>query len=94
MVGATSGDEALLRVAQHDFDVVLLDVNMPSPNGWQTLPGLLDGRPDLKVLMTSGLASEQELRERGAVGLLDKPFSSQALLRAIDATLDAMVKRR
>jgi len=76
-------------MAEQHFELVLLDANMPSPNGWQTLPRLRAARPGLRVLMTSGLASEQEVNEHGGVGLLDKPFSSAGLLRAVREALAA-----
>ncbi|HNN98091.1 MAG TPA: response regulator, partial [Pseudomonadota bacterium] len=33
---ARSGEEALLQVLRHDFAVILLDVNMPSLDGYET----------------------------------------------------------
>jgi signal transduction histidine kinase len=36
VVSARSGEEALRQVLQHDFAVILLDVNMPGMNGFET----------------------------------------------------------
>ena len=90
--GAAGGEAALRLIAEQRFDLVLLDVNMPSPNGWETLPRLLQASPGLRVLMTSGLASEREARAHGALGLLDKPFSAHSLLRAVGAALSEVAR--
>jgi len=67
---------------------VLLDVNMPSPDGWQTLRELLTNAPHQRVLMVSGYALDDEALERGAVGLLRKPFGAQMLVDAVQGALD------
>ena len=36
LVRAGSGDEALKRILTHDFAVILLDVQMPGMNGFET----------------------------------------------------------
>src|SRR5437016_10860316 len=36
MIEARSGEEALKQVLQHDFSVILLDVNMPTLDGFET----------------------------------------------------------
>ena len=87
VTSATGGDGALRLVAEQSFDLVLLDVNMPAPNGWQTLHTMLGDDPGQLVLMLSGLALDEEARERGARGLLRKPFNRNALLSAVDGVL-------
>lgn len=86
---ATGGNGALAAVAERDFDLVVLDVNMPAPDGWATLDALLEQRPNVRVLMASGFASEAEAVEHGAVGLIDKPFHSKALIEAVERSLAA-----
>ena len=87
VTSATGGDGALRLVSDQSFDLVLLDVNMPSPNGWQTLHTMLGDGPDQLVLMLSGFALDEEARERGACGLLRKPFNRSTLLSAVDGAL-------
>ena len=89
VTSATGGDGALRLVSEQSFDLVLLDVNMPAPNGWQTLHAMLGDDPDQLVLMLSGFALEEEARERGACGLLRKPFNRSVLLSAVDGVLNS-----
>ncbi len=88
VTSATGGDGALRLLSEQSFDLVLLDVNMPAPNGWQTLHAMIGDDPDQLVLMLSGFALDEEAREHGACGLLRKPFNSSALLSAVDDALN------
>ena len=66
VTGAGGGQEAINLAAEHRFDLVLLDVKMPQPDGWETLSALLKRDPGLAVVMVSGHTIEQEAVERGA----------------------------
>ncbi len=87
VTSAIGGDGALRLVAGQSFDLVLLDVNMPAPDGWQTLHGLLKEDPRQRVLMVSGHALDEEACRRGARGLLLKPFDAQMLTDAVEGAL-------
>ncbi|MEE8422593.1 MAG: PAS domain S-box protein [Dehalococcoidia bacterium] len=87
VASAMGGDGALRMSDDGPFDLVLLDVNMPAPNGWQTLHQLLKGDPHQRVLMLSGYALDDEARERGALGLLRKPFDAKMLVKAVEEAL-------
>lgn len=91
VVSVQSGRAALELASRQRFDLVLLDVNMPAPNGWEALDELLDHDPGQRVLMLSGSALGLEARQRGAAGLLMKPFDRESLVAAVDAVLPAEV---
>jgi PAS domain S-box-containing protein len=87
LVRAGSGAEALRRVLEMDFALVLLDVHMPDMNGLETAR-LLRGRQrseHIPVLFLTAHATAprwtEEAYELGAVDFLTKPFSP-AVLRA------------
>ncbi len=82
-VSVGSGAEAVACFEGERFDLVLLDVNMPGADGWETLERLRALTPGQHVLMVSGQASASEARERGALGLLGKPFDLEALVDAV-----------
>ena len=66
VVGAAAdGRIALDCLTQLTPDVVLLDIEMPNMNGFETLQALRKDRPSLPVIMFSSLT------ERGAAATLD-----------------------
>ena len=83
VVRVTNGTEALELAAEQRPDLVLLDVNMPAPNGWEVLSSLLNRDKTIRVLMVSGYVIAEEALERGALGMVQKPFDSEALLAAV-----------
>jgi DNA-binding NtrC family response regulator len=69
---------------------VVLDVSMPPDGGDGTLARVGSSRPDLGVVMTSGAAlapHQREALERHDGVFLQKPFSPEALVRAVDEVL-------
>lgn len=71
--------------------VALLDHDLPGGDGLDTADTLHRRHPRCAiVLMTAELTPELSLRarERGVVGILEKPFSLEALVAAIDDALD------
>lgn len=55
---ASSGYLALERLQQGKYDVVLLDVNMPEIDGWETLKKIKASWPELPVIMLCASGSE------------------------------------
>ncbi len=84
-VRAASSTEALEIATRESLDLVLLDVRMPAPDGWEVLRTLRTNNPDLPVVMVSGHALGAEALERGAHALVQKPFDSQTLLAAVQS---------
>jgi class 3 adenylate cyclase len=83
---ADNGREALDKITQERFDLVLLDIMMPEVNGYEVLKRLKTdpATRDIPVLMISALSEfESVVRciELGADDYLPKPFNP-ALLRA------------
>ncbi len=62
----TNGYDALDRCAEEDFDLVLLDENMPGINGLETLSRLKEMRPNMPVVMVP--KSEEENIMDQAIG--------------------------
>ena len=87
----TGGQEALdLLAAGAEVDLIILDMKMPGMSGAQTLPRLLDLRPDLLVLLATGNSDgdlEPLLADRGKVGFIHKPFTSDEFQEKIRALL-------
>lgn len=82
-----NGEEALDSYGEVAPDVVTMDIIMPGMDGLETARALLEEHPGAKVVMISSLAYDEtfdEARELGAKGFLDKPFSREQLLEALD----------
>jgi two-component system, NarL family, invasion response regulator UvrY len=83
---AGSGGEALLKVMQGKFDLVLLDITMPGRGGLDVLAEIRRERPNLPVLMLSMHPEEQyavRVLKAGAAGYLTKESAASELIHAI-----------
>jgi DNA-binding response OmpR family regulator len=89
ILAAKDGEEGLRLFAEHDPDIVLLDVSMPGKDGFQVLQEIRR-RSDVPVLMLTARGDETaQVRglELGADDYVVKPFSHLALLARIKAVL-------
>lgn len=90
---AHDGEQALARLDNGPFDLMLLDVMMPNVDGYQVLKGLkargrLHNIPVIMISALNEMDSVVHCIELGAVDYLTKPFD-QVLLRArIGASLE------
>ena len=88
-VGVTSGDEALHRLRERPFDVVVIDVRMPGIGGLEVLRTINRRHPGVKVILMTGHGSAEDSevgRRLGAVAYLQKPVDLEDLLATIEQT--------
>lgn len=87
-----SGAEALERLERIRPDLVLADVVMPEPSGYEICRHVKDSPSPVPVLLLAGAFErfdESRARSCGADGHLVKPFGSAALHDRVHALLDA-----
>jgi CheY-like chemotaxis protein len=88
---ASTGEEALQQLRDGSAaSVVLLDVQMPGIDGLETLRILRDLRPELRVIMCSGVDNPDTIREAillGAQAYLVKPIQHLYLSAAVERCL-------
>ena len=93
---ADDGRGALRALYEGPVDLVVLDVNMPVLDGWQTLERIRE-LTEVPVLMLTGRDAELErvrgLRS-GADDYVVKPFGRQELLARVDALLRRASRER
>ena len=80
---AASGEDALRLVSTVSFDVVLVDLMMPSIDGIQTLKSLKKLDKDLPVIMITAFGTTANTREafkNGAFDFIEKPFKNDDVL--------------
>ncbi len=76
--------------SDRDYDIALLDLNIPGVSGFEGLLKLRTLHPRLPVLVVSGLENEQIVDEAityGAAGFLPKSLGRDVLATAIDAVM-------
>jgi CheY-like chemotaxis protein len=94
VVAAANGLEAieLIGDTQRQFDLVLLDLNMPGADGLQVLKVIKACRPGTKVLVISGHITSDMRAKFKAVGQEDwvqKPYALDDVGRRLRVLLDA-----
>jgi len=91
---AADGIEALECMGKRDYDVVLLDVQMPNLDGLATLrrirsneraTGVASGRPVYMVTAFADDETRQEAQKAGATGFVTKPFGPKIMLDVLKA---------
>ena len=86
-----NGQEALRLVHQEPtIALVLLDMMLPDINGLQVLLQLQKLRPELPVVMLTGLGSESDVvvgLEMGADDYIGKPFNPRVVVARVKAVL-------
>jgi signal transduction histidine kinase/DNA-binding response OmpR family regulator len=94
LVTAESGDEALLRVLERDFAVILLDIQMPGLDGFETAR-LIRARPKSRytpiIFLTAFQYSETDVERGYALGAVDflfKPMSVTVLKSKVSVFLE------
>jgi two-component system, NarL family, invasion response regulator UvrY len=83
---AATGEEAIAKVRDSEFDVLVLDLSFPDRNGFDVLSHVKAARPELSVLILS-MEREEEYAIRclhaGASGYLEKRSAPEQLVSAI-----------
>jgi PAS domain S-box-containing protein len=98
MVRAHSGEEALRQVLVHDFAVILLDVQMPGMNGFETAR-LIKSRERSRftpIIFLTAISKEDEFvfegYSVGAVDYLFKPFHPDVLRSKVAVFVELYLK--
>ncbi len=88
VIPALSGEEALKTVPGAQPDLILLDINMPGMDGWETLK-LLKVDEETRRIPVAMFSIKFELRDKvlglkeGAFDYITKPFSYDELLTRV-----------
>jgi DNA-binding response OmpR family regulator len=88
VIPAASGEEALKSAAQDKPDLILLDINMPGMDGWETLK-ILKVDEATRAIPVAMFSIKLELRDKlhglkqGAFDYITKPFSYDEILTRV-----------
>ena len=100
LVKAHSGEEALRKLLTHDVAVILLDVQMPGMNGFDTAQ-LIKSRERTRyipIIFLTAISKEEEYVFRGyqvgAVDYISKPFQPDVLRAKVAVFVDLHLKQK
>ena len=100
LVRASSGDEALRKLLSHNVAMILLDVQMPGINGFETAR-LIKSRERTKyipIIFLSAISKDEEYvfegYSVGAVDYMSKPFQPDILRSKVNVFVDLYQKQR
>ena len=91
VTAASSGDEALARVAEAEPEVVLLDMRMPGMNGLDALKAIRNGHSSPEVILVTGHGTIDTAIEAIRMGAFDyvlKPCPLDELVIRIERALE------
>jgi two-component system response regulator FlrC len=93
-LAAGGAAEALQKMASEEIALVISDVHMPGPNGYELLTAIRQLRPDLPVVLMTAhgtVAQAVAAMREGATDYIVKPFDAQALIEMARRQLAARV---
>ncbi|MCX5895689.1 MAG: response regulator, partial [Proteobacteria bacterium] len=93
ILSASDGREAvkLFTENKNHIDLIILDLVMPSMNGYEAFKEIKAIDPSTKIILCTGHAADDSIQEmlgNGVKGLLKKPYRVEDLSRAIRLVLD------
>ncbi len=99
MITASSGEEALKLVLKHDFAVILLDVNMPTMNGFDTANLIRKRRKSAStpIIFLTAFNDEMNIIQgyaSGAVDFMPTPVIPEVLIAKVRVFIELSQMRR
>ncbi|HEX8409293.1 MAG TPA: response regulator [Thermoanaerobaculia bacterium] len=91
VVTVTDGGDALMELGRRGFDLLILDINIPTLSGMKVFEIMLQKRIETPALFITGMGGtevETQSLEMGAAGFLRKPILKDVLLQKIRGILE------
>ncbi|HET9262244.1 MAG TPA: sigma-54 dependent transcriptional regulator [Vicinamibacterales bacterium] len=88
---APSGEQALERLADFAFDVIITDLRLPGIDGRRVLDAALERYPEIIGIVITGFGTVKDAVEaikQGAADFITKPFQFDALLHVLNSALE------
>ena len=90
VTGVTSGKSIIETLDKDPVDLLILDLSMPKPDGFEVLKSLREQRPGLRILVISGYMQGALLKASeflGATASLSKTEAPRLLLETVNSLL-------
>ena len=88
---AANGEEALAKLKEREFGLILLDLKMPGMDGMEVLRRVREIRPDIRIIIITAygtVESAVEAMKLGAVDFIQKPFSPEEIRELVSRVMD------
>lgn len=86
--GVTNGHDAIQRIKEKPFDVVILDIKMPGISGFEIMKEIKSEKPDLPVILITG----HQCHEEENAGMLADSFDCLVKPVNIDILVEKIMK--
>jgi len=80
---ADSGEAGLKMIAENNYNLIYIDINLPGMNGLDVLKGAYNIQPDANYIIISGYLTEdltEQALKSGAHGYIYKPLSIKDII--------------
>ena len=94
--GTLSGREAILKMEQTPYELVITDLKMPEVDGITLIKWIKQNRPDTGIVIITGYPSQDTIKEALDVGIIDyvpKPFTPAVLTDVIFRAVEWLKKK-
>src|SRR5918996_4432542 len=88
---AQSGEQALQRLTEFAFDILITDLRLPGIDGREVLQAALDRYPELIAIVITGFGTVKDAVEaikQGAADFITKPFQFDALMHVLRSAME------
>jgi DNA-binding NtrC family response regulator len=88
---ASSGEEAVGRLAEFAFDIIITDLRLPGIDGAAVVDAAVERYQDIVAIVITGYGTHKEaldLGRRGAWDFINKPFQFEELRHVLEAALE------
>ena len=88
---ASNGEDAMARLADFAFDVIITDLRLPGADGRAVLEAALERYPEIIAIIITGFGTVKDAVnaiKQGAADFITKPFQFDALLHVLNSALE------
>src|SRR5919109_17861 len=88
---ASSGEEALARLADFAFDIIVTDLRLPGVDGRAVLDAAVERYPEIIAIIITGFGTVKDAVnaiKQGAADFITKPFQFDALLHVLTSAVE------
>ena len=88
---ASNGEDALARLADFAYDIIITDLRLPGVDGRAVLQSALDRYPEIIAIIITGFGTVKDAVnaiKQGAADFITKPFQFDALLHVVNSALE------